>query len=275
VIASSAASLRFTDGNQQQIQVRPIGAGTAILSLDKLPNGVVPAAGGQIVFNVTEPDLYVPNITLGRDLQAPLQVKLADRLSPPATDVTLTIYTDYSFYVALSNDPAVAGSTTGQSISVILPAGQRLSRPFYVQAMGQSISSGLRVMGGSYTPSTSTVDVAATAFVFREAAQPQPINIATGSTAVFTVAPALASQGTTLPAGTTIRAGAAPIPITVTSNAPGVLSLTPATVTLRPGDAQAIVNARGVTAGRATLTLGGPAAYQFNATRSTLDVQVR
>jgi hypothetical protein len=275
VMSPTVTSLRFTDGNQQQIQVRPIGAGTAILSLDKLPNGVVPAAGGQIVFNVTEPDLYVPNISLGRDLQAPLQVKLADRLSPPATDVTLTIYTDYSFYVALSNDPAVAGNTSSQSISVVLPAGQRLSRPFYVQASGQNISSGLRVTGGTYTPSTSTVAVAATAFVFREAAQPQPVNVATGSTAAFTVTPTLASQGATLPAGTTIRAGATPIPITVTSSAPGVVSVTPATITLRPGDAQATVNARGVTAGRATLTLGGPVAYQFNAAQSTLDVQVR
>src|SRR5260370_18599566 len=134
VIAPSVTSLRLTDGNPQQVQVRPTGLGTAILSLDKLSNGAVPAAGGQIVFNVTEPDLYIPNITLGRDLQAPLQVKLADRLPPPATDITLNIFTDSPYWVALSNNAAVDGSTTGQSIPVVIPAGQRLSRRFYAQA---------------------------------------------------------------------------------------------------------------------------------------------
>jgi hypothetical protein len=61
----------------------------------------------------------------------------------------------------------------------------------------------------------------------------------------------------------------------VTSNTPGVLSVTPATVTFKPGDSQATVNARGVAAGGARLSLSGPGTYQFGTAQSVLDVQVK
>ncbi len=276
VIAPSVTSLHFTDGNAQSFQVRPVGVGTAILSVDKLPNGVAPSTGSQIVFTVAEPDLFLPNFTLGRDLQAPVQVKLASRLPAPATDVILTVSTDYTFLATLSNDPAVAGSSANQSISVILPAGQHLSRPFYVQGAGTNNASGLSVTGGSYTRSSAAVTLAsATAFVFREAAQTQPINVGIGSPATFTVIPAVLPLGTALPPGVTIRAGAAPITVAITSSSAAVLQLTSATAIFKPGDSQVTVTARGVAAGRARLTLSGPSAYDFANAQAALDVQVK
>ena len=102
------------------------GIGTAIVSLGKLPNGATPVTGTQIVVNVTEPDLSIADMTIGRDLQAPMQVRLANRLPVPATDVTLTMSAD--FFVGLSNDPATTPNQGG-SITVVIPAGQRVSQP--------------------------------------------------------------------------------------------------------------------------------------------------
>jgi hypothetical protein len=95
------------------------------------------------------------------------------------------------------------------------------------------------------------------------------------STTAFTVTPAILPLGNALPAGATIRAGATPIAVAVSSSAPGVLTVTPTTVTFKPGDAQATVNARGVGADCARLSLSGPSAFQFGNAQSVVNVQVK
>src|SRR5262249_587474 len=91
VIAPSVSTLSFADRPDQQLQVRPAGIGTAVLSLGALPGGTLPASGAQIAYTVAEPDLSVPDMTIGRDLQATVQVRLASRLPAPASDLVLTV----------------------------------------------------------------------------------------------------------------------------------------------------------------------------------------
>jgi hypothetical protein len=72
----------------------------------------------------------------------------------------------------------------------------------------------------------------------------------------------------------TIRAGAQPININVTSSNPAVLNVSTPQITLRPGDQRTPVTVRAVGSGSATLTLSGTI-YDFSTTQSTLAVSVK
>jgi hypothetical protein len=272
VLAVNTPTLQFPVDPQQQQQtalVQPAGVGTAILSLGPLPGGVMPASGSQIVFTVAEPDLFIPNFSLGRDLQVPLQVTLGSRLPTPTSDVTINV--SQFGGVNLSNDPTLF--SFNQTIPVVIPAGQRASRPFYAQGSFTGPTS-LNISGAGYTTSQSTVTVTQTAFVFQEASQAQPIPISSGATTTFNVLPVLSPLGTPALAPMTIRAGAPPINVNVTSSNPAVLSVSTPQITLRPGDQRAAVTVRAVGSGRATLTLSG-AIYDFSTAQSSLDVSVK
>jgi hypothetical protein len=271
VLAVNTPTVQFSSDPQQPatVVVQPIGAGTAILSLGPLPGGLMPASGGQIVFNVAEPDLFVPSFSVGRDLQVPVQVTLGSRLPTPSSDSTVNV-TEFG-NVNLSNDPA--SFSFSQTIPVIIPAGQRISQPFYVQGSFAGTTN-LNISGSGYTTSQATITVTATAFVFQEASQTQPLSISSGSTTTLNVLPVLSPLGTPALAPMTIRAGAQPITINVTSSNPAVLSVNTPQITLRPGDQRTPVTVRAVGSGSATLTLSGTI-YDFSTTQSTLAVSVK
>jgi hypothetical protein len=229
----------------------------------------MPSSGSQIVFTVAEPDLFIPNFSLGRDLQVPVQVTLGSRLPTPTSDVTINV--SQFGGVNLSNDPTLF--SFNQTIPVVIPAGQRASRPFYVQGSFTGPTT-LNISGAGYTTSQSTVTVTSTAFVFQEASQAQPISVSSGATTTFNVLPVLSPLGTPALAPMTIRAGAPPINVNVTSSNPSVLSVTTPQITLRPGDQRVTVMVRAIGSGRATLALSG-AIYDFSTTQSSLDVSVK
>jgi hypothetical protein len=126
VIAADASVLNFGTGASATLHVRPVGLGTATLSLGPGAGGTLPASGGRIVYTVLEPDLYVPDVTIGLYLQAPLQVKLAGRIPAPTSDLTVNVMA--GFGVALNNGGTLV--TYPSSIPVVIPAGQHISRPF-------------------------------------------------------------------------------------------------------------------------------------------------
>lgn len=70
------------------MELRSIGIGTALISLGLLPDGVAPASNGQTVVNVVEPDLSLPDFTLGYQLQLPVRLKLSENLSTVTYDQT-------------------------------------------------------------------------------------------------------------------------------------------------------------------------------------------
>ena len=250
---------------QFNISVQPLAVGTAIVSLGPLPGGVTPASGGQLVFNVAEPLLSIPSFTLGRDLAAPTQVKLGSAVPTPSSNLTVSVYCNYPVYCtgALPQTPAFPLNAT-------ILAGQRVSERFYVQAM-QPGTATLTYSGGGYN-SQSSGTVTQTAFVFKEAGQTLSVN--NGSTASFTVVPALSPPATPELTPLAIRGGAPPIIVTVKSSNPNVLSVTTPQVTLSPGDQQVLVNVKGLSVGQATLTLSG-SIYDFSLAQSSITVSVR
>jgi hypothetical protein len=277
VIAVDTPSVQFNAANPSSPQsvtamVRPVGVGTAVLSLGLLPGGGTPASGGQLLVNVTEPALSIPAFALGLDLEGPLQIKIASALPTPTSSTTVTVSSNYP--VGLSN---TASGSAQFSIMATFDAGQRLSEPFYVHGLGAGTaglySSG-NLFGQSLSGSQST-SVGRTAFIFKEASQPQPAAMKAGSSGSFTVLPAVSPLTSAAPTPLSIRTNAAPIFVSVTSSNPNVLAVTTPQVTLHPGDTQATVGVQAMGTGQATLTLSGTTAYDFGTAQSTLTVAVQ
>jgi len=212
VVTLDQSKLTFTGTNSINVRVQPAGPGSALVTLGPLPGGPTASTGTEIVYNVAEPDLAVPNLTIGRDLQAVVQLRLASRIPAPANDPTLNIETNALYTVGLSADPAVAGTT--QTISVVIPAGQHLSTSFYVQGLSQG-STTLYAFGGGFNSSYSNVTVTATGFVFQQALQASIVAVSPGNLTNLTITPVVLPVGTPAPAGMTIRPGATPIVLTV------------------------------------------------------------
>jgi hypothetical protein len=268
VIAPSVSVLNFADNPVQNFQVRPVGLGTAVLSIGRLPGGTAAATGAQIAYTVAEPDLFILDITIGRDLQAPLQVRLASRLPAPAADLTLNVGSG-DFNMGVSSDGTPVPYPT--PIQVVIPAGQHLSKPFLVQGLAVGASR-LGVSGPGFNPSTSTVTVAPTTFVIQEAST-TPIGLAVGASTNLTVVPALLPLGTASPAGLAIRGGISPIALSLTNSTN--LSLTPNAVTFRPGDQQAVIAVRGLAAGNGSVSLGVSTTYQTPNAKSSVNFTVK
>jgi hypothetical protein len=277
VVAVDTPSLQFNASDPSVAQfvtamVRPVGVGTAVLSLGLLAGGGTPASGGQLLVNVTEPALSIPAFALGRDLEAPMQVKIGSSLPTPTSPTTITV--NGSYPIGVSN---TASGPAQFSIMVTFDAGQRLSEPFYVQGLGTGTAS-LQYYGASYAgqnfSGTGTATVTQTAFIFKEAAQPQPVGIRAGSSGSLTVFPALSPLTNAAPSPLSIRPNVAPIALNVTSSNPNVLAVTTPQVTLQPGDTQATVGVQAIGTGQATLTLSG-AIYDFGTAQSTLSIAVQ
>jgi hypothetical protein len=249
--------------------IQPVAAGTAVITLSE-PEGVTPASGGQEVFNVAQPSLFVPAFTLGQTLAAPVQIQLASSLPTPTSPVTISVTGNYPLEVA-----STATGNPTFSLQATIPAGQRASQTFYVDGLSTG-SGSLSFFSSGYGSTWSTpATISQTAFVFKEAGQTQPISVGVNTSANFTVAPALSLLATPVLAPLMIRGGASPITVTVTSSNPGVLSVLTPTVTLNPGDQQVVVNVKGLAAGTATLKLSGTSSYDFTTSQATVSVVVQ
>jgi hypothetical protein len=219
------------------------------------------------VVNVAEPDLFIPEFTLGAGLEVPVQIKLGSSVPTPTADMAVTVEGDYP--IAVASNPT---STSLSYLSVTVPAGQRLSQAFVLQ--GSFPGTGDVLCYNNSYRSTSAATVTQTAFVFKEAAEAQPVAVANGSTGTFTVIPALSPPATPVLGPLEISGSANPVTITVKSSNPAVLSVTTPSVVLNRGDQQVLVSVKGVSAGQATLTLSG-SIYDFSGAQSSIAVSVK
>jgi hypothetical protein len=274
VIAITTPTVQFSAQTQpnsnpdQTAGIQPVASGTAIVTLAALPGNPTPASQNQIVFTVAEPELSMPALTLGRDLQAPVQIKLGSTVSPPATDVAISVYANFG--VQLGANP---GDTGVSSLSVTIPAGQRMSNPFYVQGLYAG-SGQLNYGGGSFPNFSTPVTVTQTAFVIQEAANGQGLNLAVGASSTLTIVPALSPPFNGVTGPLSIRGGASPILVAATSADPSVAASSPAQVTFNPGDQQQTVSVQGLASGTTSITLLGTN-YDFSQPQAAIQVVVK
>jgi hypothetical protein len=247
--------------------IQPLAAGSAVVTLGPLAGGPIPASGNQIVYTVSEPQLFIAPITLGVDLEVPVQIKLGSSAATPKADVSITIS---------GNGPFQLANATGNgqpSLTVTIPAGQRVSNTFYVQGLypGQGA---LSYGGGSFPNFNSLVTITQTAFVIQEAANGQTLDLSVGAKSNLTIVPALSPTTTAASGPLSIRGGANPIQVAVASTVPSIASVTPAQVTFNPGDQQAIASAQGLSSGTTVIKLLGTP-YDFSQPQSSISVVVK
>jgi hypothetical protein len=190
-------------------------------------------------------------------------------LPAPVSDLKLTVAVA-GFGVAVSNDLTPNNPST---IQVVIPAGQRISKPFFVMGTNTGTAT-LVVSGGGFNSSNSNVTIVQSTLVFQEAAQAQPIGVSVGGSTTLTVVPALLPLGTPSPAGLALRGGAQPISVGLTVGATAAFGITPGTVTLQPGDQKATVTVLGLAAGSGTVALNALSAYQVPNAQSTVKIAV-
>jgi hypothetical protein len=248
--------------------VIPKGLGTAILSLGLLRGDLPPASNGQLVVNVSEPSLFAPAFAIGRDLQGPVTIRLGNTQSTPASDLTVNVFA-YS-PLTMSSSATQVGQFSGQTT---IPAGQRTSRPFYVQGQFSAGNGSLQYNTGSLNGSV-TGTVTNTGFVFQEAATAQSTNLAVGSSLTLTVVPVLSPSDPSALSPLTIRAGVNPITVNVAASDKKLVNLLTPQLTLKGGDSKATVVLQGLAPGTVTLTLSGTG-YDFSSPQSTLKVVVQ
>jgi hypothetical protein len=118
---------------------------------------------------------------------------------------------------------------------------------------GTGIQTGwVRVDAPGLTEANASVTVAAPAFIFQPA---QPVSLTVGSSTTLTIVPALLPIGTPAPAGLALGATVNPVNLGITVGAPTVVSASPASITMKPGDQQASVTVRALAAGTSTVAL--------------------
>jgi hypothetical protein len=265
---TSAISFSNTDGGTfALIKVRPVSAGTAILSLTSLAGQAAAATGALLVYNVAEPAFSIPGVNAGRDVQVAAQIQLGAGVPTPSSDLSVTIQTSDTFTLQFGSSPTASSVST---LSVIVPAGQRLSVPFYVRGIGTSTAN-LSITGGSFS-SFLAVPVAQTSFIFLEAAQSGSIHATAGVATSLTVVPSLPSA----PAPTSpysIRPGAV-VTVNVTSSDSSIVTVTTPQVTLGPGATLGLVGLRPLRSGQATIRISGTG-YDFSSTQSAIPVIVQ
>jgi hypothetical protein len=256
------------NGAQATAGLQPVGAGTAIITLGALAGNPAPASGNQAVFTVSEAELSIPAFTLGIDLEAQVQINLASSVAAPKVDTPITVSVN-TYHIALAANSRDPGKNT---LSVIIPAGQRVSKPFYVQGLAIGADS-LGYGGGPFQNYSTPVTVTQTAFVIQEAAGGQGLNLNQGASANITIVPALSPPSNAGPP-LSIRGGANPITIAVASTEPSVATTSPSQLTFNPGDQKATVSVQGLSAGTATVKVLGTV-YDFGQPQAAIQVTVK
>jgi hypothetical protein len=246
--------------------LQPLAAGTAIVSLGQYPTAGTPAYGAEAVYNLSAPNLILPGFSIGQDLAGPAQVTLGSAAATPTSSLAINL----SSYGEIGFSTTASGPSTSP-LTIAIPAGQRVSPPFYVLGTGLGVAQ-VNYYGNSTSYSTSGY-VVPTAFVFEQASEPQPLTLTAGSTGTFTVIPEVEPPTAAALSPLSIRAGVT-VSIAVISSNPAVLNVTSPRVFLNGGDHQVSVSVTAVSPGTATLTLSG-LTYDFSQPQATLSVTVK
>jgi len=197
----------------------PRTAGTARISVNTPAGFSAPANYTQVTATVNAPGINVPNVTVGRDLQASVFISLA--VTPPSP-VSVTVTSSNPGLVLLSTNPAAAGSS---SVTFTNVSGTSVGT-VYVQGLGLG-SVAITAQTAGYNDGSGSVVVGPSGFVVYPTG-----NFTTSATAGNTniqIAPARLDPGTLNYSGTqALRGGlTVSVPVTSSNSAVGVIVTSP------------------------------------------------
>jgi hypothetical protein len=232
-----------TNDTQQLTTFHPIAVGSTDINIDTPAGFSTPVANQDVSGTVTLSNIFLSTSSTGKDLQSQLGISLGAAAPPGNEQVTVTS-ADPS-QVLLTTDPTAAGSP---SVSVVVFAGTSVpSAPVYAQALNGSGTVNLTATAPDFGTVTTSIQLVPSGFVVAAGCAGYPISTTPFSAdtqlTVYPVALDPATLNDTnlyegcYPVGQPVRFGAAPVTVNVSTDNPGVGTITTSSLTFNAGDA--------------------------------------
>jgi hypothetical protein len=228
----------------------PVSAGSTTIALGAVTGFTTPSNFQQITATVTSPDISIANVTVGRDLQASVQVSLG--VAPPS-GVTITVTSNNGTLATVTKDGTIEGGTSITFTNVTTT----IANTFFVQGRVLGTTT-LTVQATGYNDATSQVTIDPSGFVIITG------NITTSAAAANTAVridaarlnPITLNYATSQPlrGGLTIN-----VPVTSSNTTVGTITTSP--VVFNAGDINLNTAFNPATAGTATIAVGVPAGF--------------
>ncbi|HYL78612.1 MAG TPA: hypothetical protein VEU96_30755 [Bryobacteraceae bacterium] len=250
-VASVDQQVTFAPGDTlQYINVKPVAAGTTTLTVG-VPDGFADpglarrTASVQVVLRTLSVNCTTNEI--GKDAQEFCSVSL-----PP--NVAATAVSSQPSSVLVSFDPKAAGSARATASG---------SGTLFVQALADNGSAEITLSAPGYRDAKLTFQLRPSVFLFVDttvSASSIPINV--GATRDVDIQfRRLQASGDLWYYNSTLRPGAAPVRIDVTSTNPSVLQVSANSVTFAPGDVSKTIRLTGVAKGSAAVRASTPPGF--------------
>ena len=165
ILRSPAVLVLGSNSNQVTVDFSPVGLGTATVSVVQPPGFFAPAGLASIPFQVTQPGFAAFSTLMGRDTIVTMSPQLLGTVSPPTSNVTMTISSGDPSRVLLSAAP---DNNTVASLTKVLVAGQRAVNSFYVHALSNNGVVTLKMTAPGYSDTLLTVTLTDLMFRFTE-----------------------------------------------------------------------------------------------------------
>jgi hypothetical protein len=255
-VATVATPVVIPSGKSQATAaVTPISPGQVTISADG--TGFSPLSTLTSRLSVALPPLpfsVPPTLTVGRNLQTAI-----NNFSTAALPLTIT-----------SSDPTLVlispdGKSKG-SASLTAALKQYAPTNFYIQSLADTGTATVTFSSPGYASSAVTVNPCPSAFQFDR----QVLNLSKTNPFTFSVAPVAVQAGYP-----TSQSPWAPVTVAIASSQPAIGSLTPSSVTFKPGDSSAAVTFTPAASGSTVLTFTPPAGFVQTNPPSQLVVTVQ
>ena len=251
-------------------QFDPVSVGTTLLSVEPPAGFAMPTNFQQITATVTQPDLYIFDLTVGRNLQVTHSVGMLG-VTPPIP-VTFTVTSSNGGVVAISTDPNAAG---GASVSFPNVASSP-SPPFYVQGMSVGTATMVAQAPG-FNDRTATITVLPSGFRWGFSGLTTTAGANNTNLPLYT---AYLNNGSLI-AGScgsctaqSIRGGIGPVTVNLNTSNPLVGVLTTNPLVFNVGQSSLVTQFDPLTAGTANITIETPEGFHTPANYQQINANV-
>ncbi|HXS93824.1 MAG TPA: hypothetical protein VN736_04410 [Candidatus Limnocylindrales bacterium] len=268
----SLSTPSYTVPNGFSLQIKSVAAGTATLTLVQPAGFSLPALRQNLAVVIKTPTIVMNTITIGKNLQAPIQ--FGGFGSP---DLPLTVTSSDPGKLLISADPSQPGAA---SVTVNQAGISRLT----VQALDDQGAATITASMPTFNPGTLTVAMAPTAIGLNASGDSVPVPQQTGQFTTTTQSPPttitpqilILSGSTPQPTGLALRAGLGPVQFDIVSSNPSVGAISGSPITLSAGQyaQQPTVAFTPQTEGQTTVSVVTPAGFTAAPGLSSLSVNV-
>lgn len=224
---------------------------------------------GSVVVNVSVHALTVPNVTVGKNLQASSTVTLS---AAATAAVTVTITSPDTSKVLVSSSATAKGSG---SATATVGTGGTTSTAVYIQALTDSGSVTLTAKAPGYTDTTFTVSLAPSGFIIKNGTLGSLNTTTNAADTTLTVYPAYLEAGTLNVVDTqSVRAGMGTVTVKLGDSSTAVGTITPTSITFQDGQLSGTTVFHPLTTGNTDISVTEPSGFSTPAQFQKVPVTV-